>query len=83
MILAYVAMYALKNNWLVINIPNVQKWTQDLKATPTKMFNGLFVVEEHVLEWLDEFKTINGKLLASMKVSKDLYGKIDLTGVHE
>lgn len=53
MILAYAAMYGFKNNWLVISIPNVQKWTQDYKAKPVKMFNGLFVVEEHVVEWLD------------------------------
>jgi hypothetical protein len=44
MILAYAAMYGFKNNWLVINIPNVSKWTQDHTVTPVKMFNGLFVV---------------------------------------
>ena len=49
MILAYVAMYGFKNNWIVINVPNIQKWTQDRKVTPTKMFNGLFVIEEHVV----------------------------------
>lgn len=49
MILAYVAMYGFKNNWIVVSIPNVKKWTQDHRAKPVKMFNGLFVVEEHVL----------------------------------
>lgn len=29
MILAYAAMYAYKHNWIVINVPNVLKWTQD------------------------------------------------------
>lgn len=53
MILAYAAMYAFKNNWIVININNVMKWTQDRLVQPVKMFNGLFVVQEHVLEWLD------------------------------
>jgi hypothetical protein len=45
MILAYTAMYAFKNNWILINIPNAKKWTQDRTAKPVKMFNGLFVVE--------------------------------------
>jgi hypothetical protein len=49
MILAYTAMYAFKNNWIVINLSNVLKWTQDRLAKPVKMFNGLFVVESHVL----------------------------------
>ena len=70
MILAYAAMYAYKNNWILISTPNIMKWTQDREATPKKMFNGLFVVEEHVLEWLDEFKTINEHILKNMKVNK-------------
>jgi len=48
MILAYAAMLAFKNNWIVISIP-VMKWTQDLNVTPSKMFNGLFVIQEHVI----------------------------------
>lgn len=81
MILSYLAMYAYKNNWLLLS-PNVMKWTQDRNVTPTKMFNGLFVIQEHVLEWLDEFKSINGHLIKDMKVDTSLYGKIDLTGTH-
>ena len=49
MILAYAAMYAYKNNWIVIATPNILKWTQDLNVTPSKMFNGLFNIQEHVL----------------------------------
>lgn len=45
MILAYAAMFAFKNNWIVISVPNAVKWTQDLQATPKKMYNGLFVIE--------------------------------------
>ncbi len=44
MILAYVAMYGYKNNWILIHTPNIMKWTQDRTFTPKKMFNGLFVV---------------------------------------
>jgi hypothetical protein len=80
MVLAYAAMYGFKNNWIVINISNVLKWTQDRNVTPVKMFNGLFVVEEHVLEWLDEFKTTNEHIIKDMAVNRTLYGKTDLTG---
>lgn len=83
MVMAYAAMMGFKNNWIVVTTPNIMKWTQDLNVKPYKMFNGLFVVEEHVLEWLDEFKTTNQHILKDMKVNKDLYGKIDLTGCHE
>lgn len=82
MILAYAAMYAFKNQWILINVPNVQKWTRGHRATPVKMFNGLFIIEQHVLEWLDEFKTANEHLLKDMKVDMSLYGKMDLTGTH-
>jgi len=44
MILAYVAMYAFKNNWILIHTPNIMKWAHDKDVTPQKMFNGLFVV---------------------------------------
>lgn len=83
MILAYAAMYAFKNNWILINIPNVHKWTQDHTVKPVRMFNGLFVIQEHVVEWLDEFRTTNEHLIKDFKVDMSLYGKIDLTGTHE
>ena len=48
MILAYASMFAFKNNWLIVSIP-VLKWTQDRNAVPKKMFNGLFLIQEHVM----------------------------------
>ena len=47
------------------------------------MFNGLFVVDEHVVDWLEEFRTTNGHLLKDMGVKGEIYGKMDLTGTHE
>ena len=44
MILAYAAMFAFKNNWIIISVPNSLKWTQDSQVTPKKMYNGLFVI---------------------------------------
>jgi ABC-type thiamin/hydroxymethylpyrimidine transport system permease subunit len=45
MIMTYIAMYAFKNNWILITTPNVMKWTQDRSVKPKKLFNGLFVIE--------------------------------------
>lgn len=83
MIMAYLAMFAFKNNWIVIHTPNILKWTQDLTVTPQKMFNGLFIIEEHVVEWLEDFKKCNQHILKNINVKKELYGKIDLTGTHQ
>ena len=82
MILAYAAMLAFKNNWIVVSIP-VMKWTQDLNVTPNKMFNGLFVIQEHVMEWLKDFKTTNEHILKDMKINPSIYGNIDLTGANK
>ena len=82
MILAYAAMLAFKNNWIVVSIP-VMKWTQDLNVTPNKMFNGLFVIQEHVMEWLKDFKTTNEHILKDMKINHSIYGNIDLTGANK
>jgi hypothetical protein len=32
MTLAYVAMWAFKNNWIVVNVPSAYKWTNDRKV---------------------------------------------------
>jgi hypothetical protein len=32
MTLAYVAMWAYKNNWILVNVPSGYKWTNDRKA---------------------------------------------------
>lgn len=44
------------------------------------MYNGLFVIQQHVIEWLDEFKTINEHIIKNIKVDLSKYGKMDLTG---
>jgi hypothetical protein len=66
MILAYVTMWAFKNNWIVVNVPSIYKWTNDRKAKYERAYNGLFVIHEHAVEWLDQFKTCNEHLLAKI-----------------
>jgi hypothetical protein len=44
MILAYLSMFAHKNGWIVINVPNVYKWTFDRTAKYDRAYNGLYVI---------------------------------------
>ena len=83
MVLAYAAMWAFKNNWIVVNVPSIYRWTNDRQAKYERAFNGLFVIQEHAIEWLDQFKTCNEHLLAKIQVKPELYGKFDITGTHE
>lgn len=82
MILAYLAMWAHKNKWIVINVPCAYRWTNDRKVKYQRAYNGLFLIYEHAVEWLDQFKECNSELLPNIKINMDNYGKIDVTGTH-
>lgn len=49
MVLAYIAMWAFKNNWIVINVPSAYKWTNDRQAKYERAYNGLYVIHEHAV----------------------------------
>ncbi len=66
MTLAYVAMWAFKNNWIIVNVPNSYKWTNDRKAKYERAYNGLYVIHQHAVEWLDQFKNANSHLLTKI-----------------
>lgn len=83
MILAYVSMFAYKNGWIVINVPNAYKWTQAQRIKYVRAYNGLYLINEHAVEWLDQFITANKELLESRKVKEEIYGKCDITGTRE
>lgn len=83
MVLAYTAMWAFKNNWILINVPSAYKWTNDRKAKYERAYNGLYVIHEHAVEWLDQFKTCNEHLLSKIQIKPELFGKFDITGTHE
>jgi hypothetical protein len=44
MILAYLAMYAYKNGWIVVNLPNAYKWTQNRRTQYVRAYNGLYLI---------------------------------------
>ena len=83
MILAYVSLYAYKNNWIVLNVPSGLKWTHDrnLQRGVDRAYNGLFLVYDHAVDWLDQFATANEHLLKKMEVNMEIYGKCDITGM--
>ena len=82
MILTYLSLWAYKHNWLVLNVPNGYKWTNDRNLKEVdRAYNGLFLVYEHGVEWLDQFATANAHILKDMPVDMTMYGKCDVSGV--
>lgn len=81
MILAYLTMFGYKNNWITVTVPNAYKWTQFKKTKYIRAYNGLYLIQEHAVEWLGQFMEANKEMLESRKVIMDIYGKCDITGV--
>lgn len=83
MIMTYASMWAYKNNWIVLNLPNAYKLNNDPTVTYRRAYNGLFITEDYAKKWLEQFRSANLELVKKTKVNMDLYGKIDFTGVHD
>lgn len=52
MILAYISMWAFKNNWVVITCPSGYRMNHDRNAYVRRCYNGLFLTPDHALKWL-------------------------------
>lgn len=52
MILAYIAMWAFKNNWVVITVPNSYKILNEVGTSYRKTYTGLFLTPVHSRKWL-------------------------------
>lgn len=52
MILTYVSMWAYKNGWLVLNLPNAYKLNNDPSVLYRRAYNGLFMTEDYARKWL-------------------------------
>lgn len=83
MILTYVSMWAYKNGWLVLNLPNAYKLNNDPSVTYRRAYNGMFMTEDYARKWLEQFRSANLELVKKTRVNLDLYGKIDYTGIHD
>lgn len=49
MILAYLTMFAYKNNWITVTVPDAYKWTQFKKTKYVRAYNGLYLIQEHAV----------------------------------
>ncbi len=70
MILAYLSMFAFKNNWIIINVPDSYKWTHDRHIKYPRAYNGLYLINEHAVQWLDQFITANQEILEKRSVKE-------------
>lgn len=68
MILAYLSMFAWKNGWIIVNLPNAYKWTQSRTVKYVRAYNGLYLIQEHAVEWLDQFITANKDILEKYQI---------------
>ena len=80
-------MWAYRNNWVVLLVPDGYKLT-NARPEPEYQFHwhkktGLFMQFEQARQLLEAFKEANSELLAKIPVNMELYGKFDVAGVHE
>lgn len=75
-------MYAHKNKWIVVNVPDCRKWTHERKKV-TRFYNGLYLQNEAAVQWLDQFLRANDVILNEKPVDMQLLGKYDITGIHD
>jgi hypothetical protein len=45
------------------------------------MYNGLYVINDQAVQWLDQFLHANKDKLEKYPINKDIFGKYDITGV--
>ena len=82
-ILAYITAWAHENNWVNLSFPHCDQVMEDLNHRPERMENGLYLQVNLAARLLNDIYTANEAAFKEMDVNLDLYGKIDMTGVHE
>jgi len=70
MILTYIAMWAFKNNWVVINCTSGYRLTHDTTNDVRRCYNGLFLTPNAAKRWLEQFRESNLDFLKKTKVNK-------------
>lgn len=43
--MTYASVWAYKNNWVILNLPNAYKLNNDPSVTYRRAYNGLFITE--------------------------------------
>ena len=75
-------MFAHRQGWITLNVPNAYNWTQQRRIKYVRAYNGLYLIQEHAIEWIDQFITANKEILEAKQVEMDIYGKCDITGMN-
>ena len=59
-VLLYAAMWAHKMGWIVVSVPNVEKWTLSGEFEVRRHYaSGLYLQQEYAVEFLEQFKSGN------------------------
>jgi hypothetical protein len=82
MIVAYLHAWAKENNWVVLPVNDVSKYTQ--QGYPLERhISGLYFQPELSSQFLIDFKIINYNLLKEIPVDLNDYGKYNIVGVKD
>lgn len=79
MIQTYMSFWAHENNWLVLDIPDADHFT-DAYEEVIRHKSGLFMQPESTSLLLKNFKLTNQELLSEIDVNMEIYGKMDMAG---
>lgn len=82
-ILAYLTAWAHENNWINISVPSCPEFVEGDQFRIERMKNGLYLQPELAARMLSDLRTANEQIFREMDVDLNLYGKFDMTGVHE
>jgi small subunit ribosomal protein S29 len=80
--LSYVIAWAHENNWAVVAIPRARKFTHG-GIHIERHLNGLYMQPQLAKELLEDLRIANQQKFDDFKVNLDIYGKFDMTGIHD
>ncbi|CAK74508.1 unnamed protein product (macronuclear) [Paramecium tetraurelia] len=82
-VLMQAIIFAQQTGWIVAVVPSGYNWTS-LKYEAKRHFKtGLYMQPKAAQEWLEQFKEANQEHLKTFQVDLSLYGKFNLSGVHD
>jgi len=81
--LMYSAMWAYKNDWIVVIPPSGYEMTQTNSPLRRHHDSGLYLHLDLTHEFLKSFKTTNEALIKNIPVNLSLYGKYNSAGIHD
>uniref|UniRef100_A0A8C5SYN2 Small ribosomal subunit protein mS29 n=1 Tax=Laticauda laticaudata TaxID=8630 RepID=A0A8C5SYN2_LATLA len=81
MVLCHAVHYCARQNWVIVHIPDAHLWVKNCKELiPSSYNNERLDQPVEAANWLKNFRTTNGKLLAQIKTKqKYIWGKRDIT----